>query len=152
MPYAYKDKLTQSPIEGGIEITQEQYQDAIKAKCEGKFVAIYEGVLQELENSKQKIYSKEDGSKKEISILDEVPDTHTTLKRPSEFHKFEKDGWVLDEVAKKKDEAKNRITELQQKLRDTDYVTLSDYDQDKPEIIADRQAWRDEIRQLEQTL
>jgi hypothetical protein len=42
-----------------------------------------------------------------------------------------------------------RIAELKQFLRDTDYVALSDYDKDKPEILAQRQAWRDEIRELE---
>ncbi len=49
-------------------------------------------------------------------------------------------------------QAQQRISELQQKLRETDYVGLQDYDKDKPEILADRQAWRDEIRQLEATL
>lgn len=43
-----------------------------------------------------------------------------------------------------------RIAELKQMLRDTDYVTLSDYDQDKPDVIADRAAWRTEVRQLEE--
>jgi hypothetical protein len=52
----------------------------------------------------------------------------------------------------KRDQAKSRITELQQKLRDTDYVALPDYDQDKPYLIAQRKAWREEIRQLEQSL
>ena len=33
-----------------------------------------------------------------------------------------------------------------------DYVTLTDYDKDKPEILADRQACRYEIKQLEQSL
>jgi len=42
-----------------------------------------------------------------------------------------------------------RIAELKQLLADTDYVALADYDQDKPEIKAQRQAWREEIRQLE---
>ena len=42
-----------------------------------------------------------------------------------------------------------RIAELKQKLRDTDYVSLPDYDKDKPEVLADRQTWRDEIRTLE---
>jgi hypothetical protein len=42
-----------------------------------------------------------------------------------------------------------RIAELKQFLRDTDYVALSDYDKDKPEILVQRQAWRDEIRELE---
>ena len=44
-----------------------------------------------------------------------------------------------------------RVAELKQKLRDTDYVSLPDYDKDKPEVLADRQAWRDEIRALEVT-
>jgi hypothetical protein len=42
-----------------------------------------------------------------------------------------------------------RISELKQLLRDTDYVALSDYDKHKPEVVAQRQAWRDEIRALE---
>ena len=42
----------------------------------------------------------------------------------------------------------NRIAELKNLLADTDYVALSDYDQDKPEIKTQRQAWRDEIRIL----
>ena len=46
-------------------------------------------------------------------------------------------------------DAQKRIAELKQKLAETDYVALSDYDQDKPEVKAQRQAWREEIRQLE---
>jgi hypothetical protein len=42
-----------------------------------------------------------------------------------------------------------RIAELKQLLADTDYVALSDYDKEKPEVLAQRQAWRDEIRELE---
>lgn len=42
-----------------------------------------------------------------------------------------------------------RIAELQQFLAETDYVALSDYDKDKPEVLSQRQAWRDEIRSLE---
>lgn len=47
-------------------------------------------------------------------------------------------------------EIKNqRIAELKGMLRSTDYVTLSDYDQSKPDVIANRQLWRDEIRTLQ---
>jgi hypothetical protein len=42
----------------------------------------------------------------------------------------------------------SRILELQQLLRDTDYVVLSDYDKDKPDVLAQRQAWREELRSL----
>lgn len=42
-----------------------------------------------------------------------------------------------------------RILQLKQFLRDTDYVALTDYDKSKPEVLAQRQAWREEIRTLE---
>jgi len=43
----------------------------------------------------------------------------------------------------------SRIAELKQFLADTDYVAMSDYDKSKPEVLAQRQAWREEIRTLE---
>jgi polynucleotide 5'-kinase involved in rRNA processing len=46
-------------------------------------------------------------------------------------------------------QAEKRIAELKKLLADTDYVAMSDYDQDKPEVKAQRQAWRNEIRTLE---
>jgi polynucleotide 5'-kinase involved in rRNA processing len=46
-------------------------------------------------------------------------------------------------------QAANRIAELKKLLADTDYVAMGDYDQDKPEVKAQRQAWRNEIRTLE---
>lgn len=42
-----------------------------------------------------------------------------------------------------------RISELKQLLAETDYVALADYDKDKPEVLAQRAAWRAEIRELE---
>ena len=41
-----------------------------------------------------------------------------------------------------------RISELKQLLASTDYVALADYDKSKPEVIAQRQAWREELRTL----
>lgn len=49
-------------------------------------------------------------------------------------------------------EARARITELKRNLNETDYVTLSDYDKDKTEVLVERQAWRDEIRRLKQDM
>lgn len=47
----------------------------------------------------------------------------------------------------------DRIQELKQKLSDTDYKDLPGYDKrgtaEWTQLMADRQAWRDEIRQLE---
>ena len=42
-----------------------------------------------------------------------------------------------------------RIAELKLLLASTDYVALADYDKSKPEVIAQRQAWREELRTLE---
>lgn len=48
-----------------------------------------------------------------------------------------------------KQEALKQIANLKSMLRDTDYVSLPDYDKDKPEVLAQRADWRAEIRQLE---
>jgi hypothetical protein len=42
-----------------------------------------------------------------------------------------------------------RIAELKQLLANTDYIALSDYDQDKADVKTQRQLWREEIRKLE---
>jgi len=42
-----------------------------------------------------------------------------------------------------------RIAELKRQLAATDYVALPDYDKSKPDVLAQRQAWREEIRTLE---
>ena len=59
----------------------------------------------------------------------------------------------IDTAKQQKDEAKARIADLKQKLSDTDYKDLPSY---KPkegelieEVIAQRDAWREEIRVLE---
>jgi hypothetical protein len=44
---------------------------------------------------------------------------------------------------------KARITELKRLLADSDFRVLPDYDKDSEEIKAQRQAWREEVRQLE---
>ena len=42
-----------------------------------------------------------------------------------------------------------RVAELKQLLQESDFKTLPDYDQDATQVLAQRQAWRDEVRQLE---
>jgi hypothetical protein len=43
-----------------------------------------------------------------------------------------------------------RIAELKRLLNNSDYKVLPDYDKDSEAIKADRQAWREEIRTLEE--
>jgi hypothetical protein len=42
-----------------------------------------------------------------------------------------------------------RIAELKALLTESDYKVLPDYDKPDEAIVAQRQAWRDEIRELE---
>jgi hypothetical protein len=44
----------------------------------------------------------------------------------------------------------DRIAELKALLTNSDYKVLPDYDKDSEAIKADRQAWREEIRTLEE--
>ncbi len=59
---------------------------------------------------------------------------------------------TVDQTKLQAKAAKERIAELKQLLRDSDFVALPDYDKDKPDVLAQRQAWRTELRELEQTL
>jgi hypothetical protein len=42
-----------------------------------------------------------------------------------------------------------RIAELKALLNNSDYKVLPDYDKPDEDIVAQRQAWREEVRQLE---
>ncbi len=57
---------------------------------------------------------------------------------------------LTQEEVKAKERA-DRIFLLKMNLRETDYVALPDYDKEKADVLADRQAWREEIRALEAT-
>ena len=54
------------------------------------------------------------------------------------------------EIQAEKDQAakERRITELKRLLAETDYKVMPDYDKPEPKIVSDRQAWREEIREL----
>jgi hypothetical protein len=43
----------------------------------------------------------------------------------------------------------DRIAELKALLNDSDYKVLPDYDKPDEDIVSQRQAWREEVRQLE---
>jgi len=45
-----------------------------------------------------------------------------------------------------------QINVLKEKLTATDYVAMSDYDQDKTDVKTQRQQWRTEIRTLQATI
>ncbi|MEG3078463.1 hypothetical protein R3F64_01165 [Halomonas sp. 5021] len=99
MPYAANGQLSKSPLEGGIEITDEQYREAIEAAQQGKRVAVQGGALQLLSSDKRKVYNTADGSLLEIYADDETPVGYAETERPSEFHEWVSGEWIQDEQA-----------------------------------------------------
>jgi hypothetical protein len=80
-------------------------------------------------------------------ILDAYPEgTVEVPLKPAGWHEWNGMGWV--QVSPPLPTEEQRIAELKQFLRDTDYVALSDYDKNKPEVLAERQAAREELREL----
>jgi hypothetical protein len=90
--------------------------------------------------------------------------TDIEMRNGSEFRVIGADEWItLDDLTASQKSAYDtelaamtvrsttnaRISELKKMLLDTDYVALPDYDQDKADVLADRQSWREEIRTLE---
>ena len=45
MPYAIDNKISQAPIEGAIQISDEQYSEALATLTSGGYVFIYEGQI-----------------------------------------------------------------------------------------------------------
>jgi hypothetical protein len=69
--------------------------------------------------------------------------------KPGADYDWDGSAWVYVAPPPDPEQVKQaRIAELKQLLRDTDYVALPDYDKDKPDVLAQRQAWRDELREL----
>ena len=96
MPYAAEDKISEVMIEGGIEITEQEYQEALQAMLEGKKIAIRDGMLRFLSLEKKTVYNTQDGSELEIPENEDVPDGYTVIPQPSKNHVWDGTQWVVD--------------------------------------------------------
>lgn len=98
MPWAKDDLISKSPIEGGIEITPEQYKGALAGVMEGKKVAVRSGEFRLLSAEKRTVYSIENGSEYTIAENDDTPEGYTDDEKPSAWHIWsQQDGeWVED--------------------------------------------------------
>jgi hypothetical protein len=96
MPYAAEDKISEVMIEGGIEITEQEYQEALQAMLEGKKIAIRDGMLRFLSSKKKTVYNTQDGSELEIPENEDVPDGYTEIEYPGELYYWQNGEWMLD--------------------------------------------------------
>jgi FtsZ-binding cell division protein ZapB len=54
----------------------------------------------------------------------------------------------IDQAKKTKAAKESRVSELRKLLADSDYKVTTDYDKPNEDVKTQRQAWRDEIREL----
>ena len=96
-------------------------------------------------------YIDEHGNQAGIGYSSELVEGSVAVPPNTETDVWNGEQWVTPILPQPTEEEVRleRIAELKGKLVETDYITLSDYDKDKPEILANRQAWRNEIRSLE---
>jgi FtsZ-binding cell division protein ZapB len=54
----------------------------------------------------------------------------------------------IDQAKKAKAAKEARVSELRKLLADSDYKVTTDYDKPNEDVKTQRQAWRDEVREL----
>jgi hypothetical protein len=112
MPYAGTNKIAQEYFDGAVEITEEQYQEFLGYQLEGKHFVLEGDSFKIYDTEKKIIYSKEDGISSEIYVYEEIPETHTDIPRPSDYHKWGYDAWVEDLELKKEVDRQKIFTQL----------------------------------------
>lgn len=102
MPYyAKEDALITAKTKpsGAIEITEQEYQNALQAKLQGRNAEVRDGELWVASASTRTVYSVDDGSEKVIAENDDTPEGYVTEPRPSPHHEWDGSAWVRDDAA-----------------------------------------------------
>jgi hypothetical protein len=87
MPYAAKDTISTSPIDGGIEISDAQYQEALQAIAEGKRIRVQEGQLVALHLGTKTVYEASTGRSLEVLEDEAIPEGYSVTPPAEEEEK-----------------------------------------------------------------
>ncbi|EKF9627944.1 phage tail protein [Vibrio cholerae] len=98
--FAFEDALMLEHVEDAIEITEQQYNDAIAAKMEGRKAFVRDGELIIFSGVMRTIWNCEDGSTKEIDEQELIPEGWTDKERKTAFDRWMDGEWVTDISAK----------------------------------------------------
>lgn len=98
--FAFEDALMLEHVEDAIEITEQQYNDAIAAKMAGLKAFVRDGELIIFSGVMRPIWNCEDGSTKEIDEQELVLDGWTDKERKTAFDSWIDGEWVTDISAK----------------------------------------------------
>jgi hypothetical protein len=77
--FAFEDALMLEHVEDAIEITEQQYNDAIAAKMAGRKTFVRDGELVIFSGVMVKAWGKETRQAKEFDEFDLIPDEYTTI-------------------------------------------------------------------------
>lgn len=77
--FAFEDALMLEHVEGAIEITEQQYNDALAAKMEGRKAFVRNGELVIFSGVMRTIWNTSDKSIKEIDEFDIIPAGYTNV-------------------------------------------------------------------------
>lgn len=98
--FAFEDALMLEHVEGAVEITEQQYNDAIAAKMEGRKAFVRDSELVIFSGVMRTIWNYEDYSRKEIDEQELIPDGWTDKERETDFDRWIDGEWVTDISAK----------------------------------------------------
>ncbi|ENB4393898.1 TPA: phage tail protein [Vibrio cholerae] len=98
--FAFEDALMLEHVEDAIEITEQQYNDAIAAKMAGRKAFVRDGELVIFSGVMRTIWNCEDYSRKEIDEQELIPEGWTDKERKTAFDRWIDGEWVTDISAK----------------------------------------------------
>lgn len=98
MPYAANDKISKSRIEGGIEITDKQYKQALNGMYYGLLARIENDVMKLVDPPKERgTYWLPPAKQYKTQPGEEPPADAVTVPPPDDFHIIEDGQWVYSQ-------------------------------------------------------
>ncbi|EIK2268871.1 phage tail protein [Vibrio cholerae] len=94
--FAFEDALMLEHVDGAIEITEQQYNDALAAKMAGRQAFVRDGELVIFSGVMRTIWNYEDYSRKEIDEQELIPEGWADKERKTAFDRWIDGEWVTD--------------------------------------------------------
>ncbi|WP_417585154.1 phage tail assembly chaperone [Pelagibacterium sp.] len=124
MPYAANGQISQSPIEGGVEISEAQYRDALEGMLQGKFVSISDGFTVELPPEPDPAQEPEPPTMEDLWLW----------LRSARNQRLTASDWVILRNLETSEPVPQAWLDYRQALRDLPDNTIDPVDPDWPEV------------------
>lgn len=143
MPYLADCRISTQPLDGGIEITDDQYLQAMAALAAGRRVCPRGGEMLIYSGEQRTVYRKTSGRAVEIAQEDETPEDCTD-NAPGDCQVWGAGGWEVD-VDRMAAAAR---TERDQRLTEADHLVNMAVDTADSELEQAARAYRQDLRDV----